>query len=347
MPKRARKASAPGKRTAAAPVTRLRARTADAAAPVTRVRSRAEAAAAIPRDRAKRADAPVTRVGARKPDPATPVTRDRARKADAAATDARNTVGSLAKGLRVLETFTAERPELTLSEVARGAGIDPGTAFRMLNTLVMLGYIAKTPERRFRLTLKVVDLGFHAIGRSDLRELARPSLRSLVGEVTEAASLGVLDGADILYVERVRAGLTRLGIDIRVGTTIPAVHVVIGHAILAFLPAKERDRVLAIPPRRDEIGSPRPTRAELERSLAQVRAQGFAVQDSMFGNGLRILAAPVLDVDGYPIAAVSVAAPGVRISLEEFRARALVPVRHAAADIARAIQASGTISAAV
>ena len=65
---------------------------------------------------------------------------------------------------------------------------------------------ARVPEgRRFRLTLKVIDLGLHAIGRSDLRELARPILRSLVDEVSEAASLGVLDGADILYVERVRA----------------------------------------------------------------------------------------------------------------------------------------------
>ena len=109
----------------------------------------------------------------------------------AAEEDSRNVVNSLSKGLRVLEAFTFERPEMTLSEVARYAAIDPGTAFRMLNTLVMLGYVARVPEgRRFRLTLKVIDLGLHAIGRSDLRELARPILRSLVDEVSEAASLG-------------------------------------------------------------------------------------------------------------------------------------------------------------
>ena len=94
----------------------------------------------------------------------------------------------------------------------------------MLNTLVMLGYISRVPEgRKFRLTLKVTDLGFHAIGGADLREIARPILRSLVGEVSEAASLGVLDGADIVYIDRVRAGLTRIGVDIRIGTTIPGV----------------------------------------------------------------------------------------------------------------------------
>lgn len=264
------------------------------------------------------------------------------------ADDSRNLVNSLSKGLRVLEAFTAERTEMTLSEVARAAGIDPGTAFRMLNTLVMLGYVARVPEgKRFRLTLKVIDLGFHAIGRADLRELARPVLRSLVGEISEAASVGVLDGADVLYVERVRAGLTRLGVDIRIGTNIPAVSGVIGHAILAFLPAGQLDRVLATPPRRGELAVNPMSRTELSRALALVRRHGYASQDSMFGNGLRILAAPVLDVDGYPVAAVSVAAPAVRLTLDEFCARALEPVRAAAADIARAVQASGTILAAI
>ncbi len=271
-----------------------------------------------------------------------------ASRSASAGEDPRNLVNSLSKGLRVLEAFTAERPEMTLSEVARAAAIDPGTAFRMLNTLAMLGYVARVPDsKRFRLTLKVVDLGLHAIGRSDLRELARPILRSLVGEISEAASVGVLDGADILYVERVRAGLMRLGVDIRIGTNIPAVSGVIGHAILAFLPAAERERVLAIKPRRGELAVSQFSKVGLRKTLEAVRRQGFAMQDSAFGNGLRILAAPVLDVDGYPVAAVSVAAPAVRMSADQFRVLALEPVRNAARDIARAVQASGTISTAI
>jgi IclR family pca regulon transcriptional regulator len=277
------------------------------------------------------------------------VRREKRRPANGSADkDSRNVVNSLSKGLRVLEAFTFERSEMTLSEVGRAADIDPGTAFRMLNTLVMLGYVARVPEgKRFRLTMKVVNLGLHAIGRADLRELARPILRSLVDEVSEAASLGVLDGADILYVERVRAGLTRLGVDIRIGTHIPAISGVIGHAVLAYLPEPERDRVLATQPRRGELAASPMSRTQLLHSLATVRRQGYALQDSMFGNGLRILAAPVLDVDGYPVAAVSVAAPAIRLSLDDFRARALDPVRGAAADIARAVQASGTVSMAI
>jgi IclR family pca regulon transcriptional regulator len=262
--------------------------------------------------------------------------------------DGRNVVSSLAKGLRILEAFSAERPELTLSEVAALAGLDPGTAFRMLNTLVMLGYLTRIPDsKRFRLTLKVVDLGLHAIARADLREIARPILRSIVGEVNEAASLGVLDGADVLYVERVRAGLTRIGVDIRIGTTIPASWSTIGEALLAYLPKAELDRVLAMTPGTGTFPHKPMNRAEIAERLANVREHGYALRDSYFGSGLRVLAAPVLDVDNYPLAAISVAVPQMQMSQEDFRARALAAVRRAATDIAKAVQASGTVSAAV
>lgn len=260
--------------------------------------------------------------------------------------DQRNMVNSLAKGLRVLEAFTAERSELTLSEVGALAKLDPGTAFRMLNTLVMAGYVSRIPDsKRFRLTLKCTDLGLHAIGRADLREIARPILRSLVGEVNEAASLGVLDGADILYIERVRAGLTRMGVDIRIGTTIPAFWSTIGEAMLAFLPPRELARVLALKPRAGGFPHKPMQRAEIERGLRSVREDGYALRDSYFGSGLRVLAVPVLDIDNYPLAAVSVAVPQMQLTSEEFRARALDAVRRAASDIARAIQASGAVSA--
>ncbi len=279
------------------------------------------------------------------PKPVKPLKADAAPDAEE---DQRNLVNSLAKGLRVLESFTAERAELTLSEVAKLARLDPGTAFRMLNTLVMSGYVARIPDsKRFRLTLKVTDLGLHAIGRADLREIARPILRSLVGEVNEAASLGVLDGADILYIERVRAGLTRIGVDIRIGTTIPAFWSTIGEAMLAYLPPKELSRILSIEPRPGVFPHKPMNKDEIMRSLQSIRATGYALRDSYFGSGLRVLAVPVLDTDNYPVAALSVAVPQMQMTSEEFQARALDAVRRAAHDIGRAVQASGAVLVAV
>ena len=80
----------------------------------------------------------------------------------------KNTVQSLAKGFRVMHAFTADEPELKLSEVARRAGLDNGTAFRLLETLVMLGYLERLPDtKQYRLTLKPLELGFNAIARMD------------------------------------------------------------------------------------------------------------------------------------------------------------------------------------
>ena len=278
--------------------------------------------------------------------PRSPKIAPEAADAETPAADQRSLVNSLAKGFRILESFTAERLEMTLSQVAAAAALDPGTTFRMLNTLVMLGYVARVPDTKlFRLTLKAADLGLNAIGHADLREIVRPILRSLVGELNEAASLGVLDGADILYIERVRAGLARLGVEIRIGTTIPASCSTIGHALLAHLPKPEVARVLAAVPRVGIMPTVPVSQAALDQTMSEVRRVGYLLRESYYNNGLRILAVPVLDIDGYPIAALSVAAPVVRTGADDFLSRTAGPVRAAAREIARAVQASGTVSA--
>lgn len=252
----------------------------------------------------------------------------------------RNTVQSLAKGFKVLEAFDAEHEEMSLSQIALKSKLDPGTTFRMLNTLVDLGYVSRVPDsRRFRLTLKVLDLGFHAIAHRDWRTSVRPVLRTLVSDLSEAASFAVLQGPDVLYIERVRAGVTRLGVDIRIGTTVPTLRTAVGMAILAFLSAAELERVLAAAQVQDEAVE------GIKQRLVQVREQGYILQNSLLTEGLRILAVPVLDADGYPLGAISVAAPSVRCTDDYLRDNALQPTRLAAAEVAKAIQASGSVAA--
>jgi IclR family pca regulon transcriptional regulator len=254
----------------------------------------------------------------------------------------KNLVNSLAKGFRVLEAFTAAERELSLSEVARRAELDNGTAFRMLNTLVALGYVARVPgAKRFRLTLKPLELGFNAIARSDLRDLARPVLRSLVGEVNEAASLGVLDGADVVYVERVQAGLVRMGVDIRIGSRIPAWYTAIGQVLLAFCSEGDRERAVA-GSRFERMAVDVPASPDaLAVRLEGVRRDGYAYSDWSNLNGLRVLAAPVLDRNGVATAGLSVAAPAMRTTGEAFVATVLEPLRTRAREISLALAVAG------
>jgi IclR family pca regulon transcriptional regulator len=252
----------------------------------------------------------------------------------------KSSVQSLAKGLRLLEAFGSDDEPLTITELAERANLDPGTTFRMLNTLVHLGYVHRLEKRRYELSLKVLDLGFNAIGRRDLRSIVRPVLRSLVGGKIEAASFGVLEGGNVVYVERVRAGLTRLGVDIRIGSGIPAAINVLGHAILAFLPDADLDQVLAS--ETPQVGYPIVSRARLLPQLKRIRADGFAAGSSQISAGLDVLAVPVLDEGGYPIAAMSVAAPSVVCPLGEMRELMLGKLRSAAKDIAKVMQMSGS-----
>jgi IclR family pca regulon transcriptional regulator len=254
----------------------------------------------------------------------------------------KNTVQSLAKGFRVLQAFTAEEPELKLAEVARRAGLDNGTAFRLLETLVMLGYLERFAEtKQYRLTLKPLELGFNAIARMDLRTIAQPELRALVGTVREAASIGILDRDEVVYIERFNEGQARLGVDIRVGSRLPAYCTAIGHSILAFLPRTETRRILAMS-RRVKINDHTPvTLDEIEEQLREVRSAGYAISDSEYIAGLRVLSAPILGSDGCAIAALSVAAPSPRMPLKEFVALTAGPVIASAAKIAHALSAAG------
>ena len=265
----------------------------------------------------------------------------------AASPDPKSLVASLAKGLRVLAAFEAGRPALTITEAAKATGLDHGTVFRLLQTLQMLGYVERLPDSRaFRLTLKVLDLGFAALAQLDVRGAAQPELRALVNSLGHAASLGVLDRDEVVYVERVQESGVRLGVDIRVGSRVSAPVTAIGQAILAYLPPGQAARILAM---RDRAALPAhlpKTPEALAATLAAVRARGYAVADGDTIAGLRVLAAPILGADGSAIAAISIASPGMQAPLEDHVAAAAPALLAAAARISRALAASGQTIAA-
>ncbi|MCW2285817.1 IclR family pca regulon transcriptional regulator [Rhodoblastus acidophilus] len=281
----------------------------------------------------------------RQPKTAKPASEKKPKDSAAAA---KSTVQSLAKGFRVLEIFSDDRDDLTLSEVASEADLDAGTTYRLLTTLVNLGYVHRDEKtKRFSLTLKVLDLGFHAIGRRDIRSIARPALRRLVHDTGEAASFAVLEGADVLYIERVRSGLVRFGVDIRVGTTIPAHISVIGQCILAFLSPASLDAYMAVSRDRTHNFRDKRSAEDVLPTLASIREKGYVVGESTLTEGLRILAVPVLGQDGDAIGAVSITTPTVRRLADNLEKGALQGAKAAAREIAAAIEANGSVEASI
>jgi IclR family pca regulon transcriptional regulator len=271
------------------------------------------------------------------------------RKSEKPAAD-KSLVCSLEKGFRVLQAFDGQEPDMNLTQISRRTGLDAGTTFRLVKTLVKLGYLTQIENsKRYSLGLKVLDLGFSAIGRVDFRTRARPILRSLVSEVDEAASLGVLAGIDIVYIERIHAGLARMGVDIRIGSRVPAHRTTIGHSILAFLNAEQRERIIMLSEQRDPLPRATVPMAALEERFAEIRKQGYAVSDERFilFPGLRVVAAPILDDDGQPQGAMSIAAPTGRAPLESFLKETRKPLLDAAHNLGRAMNLSGGSALAI
>jgi IclR family transcriptional regulator, pca regulon regulatory protein len=254
----------------------------------------------------------------------------------------KNQVQSVAKAFAVLKAFSPGLPELTAAEVAARAGLDRGTAFRLIHTLVGLGYLRAVPDggRRFRLTLKCLELGHSVLAAGHLPGHAEPLLRELVPAVADAGSLGVLDRGEVIYLARVDAGLERHGVVRRPGSRIGAYATALGQAILAWLPRQEQGAHLESVARVKLAERTLTDMDALLARLAEVRARGYAVSDGENAYGLVTVAAPVLDPRGAPCAGVSLTVGGGRMSGAEFAALAAPQAQRLAAELSDGMRLS-------
>src|SRR4029450_12396595 len=142
-------------------------------------------------------------------------------------------VQSLERGLTVIQTFDAEHPRLTLSEVAARTGLTRATARRLLLTLGELGYVSSN-GRRFSLTPRAPDIGYPYLSSLNVQQIAQPYLEALSERVHESVSVTVLDGADIVYVARVPTKRI-MTISLGLGSRLPAYCTSMGRVLLAEL----------------------------------------------------------------------------------------------------------------
>src|SRR5271154_2020781 len=131
---------------------------------------------------------------------------------------------SLERGLAILSCFTPARPVLGIADIADQLGMSRSTTHRYVITLVALGYLEQGASRKYRLGLRVTDLGMSALNSTGLREHSRPYLEELRQRTTYTVNLAVLDGPEILYVDRARSyrrGQGKIDLDLRTGSRLP------------------------------------------------------------------------------------------------------------------------------
>jgi IclR family KDG regulon transcriptional repressor len=229
-------------------------------------------------------------------------------------------LSTVRNAVRVLTSFSLEERELGVSELARRLGLGRSTVHRLLVTLAQDGLLEQNPASgRYRLGLRTYELGMLAAAHMDIREAAQPVLTQLRDQTAETVQLAVLDGREVVYIDRLETTQT-VRIFGHVGHRNQAHCTSTGKALLASLPADALDRLLdgwvleAKTPY--TITDP----AKLREELAKVRRAGFAENVNETGVGVASVAAPIRDAAGAVVAAVSVAGPVMRVDGRSLRA---------------------------
>ena len=222
--------------------------------------------------------------------------------------------GTVHKAMAVISAFSYADPVLGVSELSRRLGLGKSTVHRILTTLADDGFVERTPDERYRLSIKMYELGQQVAASIELREIVHPALERLRNETGETAHVAVLSGTDVVYVDRLESPhmmrlLTRLGRRRAAHATSS------GKCLLAFGPRSTVAAVVA-------AGLPRlgprtiTSKSILHKRLADVRRNGYAISIDEAAPGMASVAAPIFDGAGECIAAISVAGPVTRLRAE-------------------------------
>ncbi|MGW0163234.1 IclR family transcriptional regulator [Mycobacterium sp. NPDC003323] len=230
----------------------------------------------------------------------------------------------------VLDAFDGPG-RLTLAQIVRRTGLPRSSAHRMLERLVQLRWLRRS-GRDYELGMRLVELGSLAVHQDRLHKAAIPMLHELHAATGLVVHLAVLEGSDVVYMEKVGNRLTA-AIPTRVGGRQPAHCAAVGKAMLAFAGEPDLDASTASAlPRRTKYSISTP--AQLRAELAKVRSHGVAFDREESVPGFGCVAAPIGD-PGQAVAAVSVCGP---MNQMKFDQQLVAPVRMAAMGIWRAVE---------
>jgi len=242
-------------------------------------------------------------------------------------------VQSFARGLAVIRSFSAEAPQQTLSEVAARTGLTRAGARRILLTLQTLGYV-ESDGKQFRLTARILELGFAYLSSMPIWDLAEPVMEGLVEQVRESCSAAVLDGTEIVYVLRLHTHKimrTTLG----VGSRLPAYCTSLGRMLLAGLPDAELEQRLRASDLRQHTRHTVTDIPTLMSLIRQARTQGWCLVNQELEEGLISVAAPLTNRAGQTVAALNISGQANRTSAEVMQASLLPALLAAAQAISR------------
>ncbi len=230
-------------------------------------------------------------------------------------------INSLGKATKILELL-AETGELSVSEIGKKLGMHRSATHRFLATLRELGFLEQSEDSCYRLSFKLFELGTKGANRLEVTRVAHPFLIDLATRHEDTANLGIMDGTDVIYVDKVESPHL-LRMDLAIGHRVPAYCTAMGKAILAHRPATEVEKLFRGTKFESRTSKTVLSLQDLLERLRNIRHEGYALDDEELSLGIRCIASPIFDFTGRCVAAISIAGPTLRITydkVEEIRA---------------------------
>jgi IclR family pca regulon transcriptional regulator len=239
---------------------------------------------------------------------------------------------SLARGLLVIQSFTPQHPQMTISQLSVKTGLSRAAVRRCLYTLTKLGFAAAEDGSRYALSPRMLTLSNTYSSSNPLSTAAQPILERMSAAYRESFSVGTLDGDDILYVARTTVQRV-MAVDLQIGSRLPAYCTSMGRVLLAHLPAEQLEQYLA-----RVVLTPHTSRTvnsteKLSLILRNVRRNGYALVDQEYEVGLRSLAVPVYAPSGRVVATINLSGSAPRMPVYEMQTRYLPVLRSAASEL--------------
>jgi IclR family acetate operon transcriptional repressor len=251
-----------------------------------------------------------------------------------------NSVGTLARGLDVLELFAAAGPELSQKQISDALGLPMPTVYRLTALLTERGWVDRDPAtRRLRLGLEPTRLMPALMAGMRLPELARPHLVQLASSLQETVNAAILQGSEIVYLLS-ESGGRLLTPQVTVGMRLPAHCTALGKCLLAQVSEDVARQALGEEPYEQLTARTLTGWDQLAAQLAAIRAAGVAVSEEEYEIGLVSVAVPVVWPDGPGMAAINVSLPTARAT-PAFRRQLKDGLLHAAQAIERSIGVPG------
>lgn len=243
-----------------------------------------------------------------------------------------NFMASLARGLLVIQAFTPQTPQMTISQISVRTGLSRAAVRRCLYTLSKLGFAGAEDGQRYSLRPKMLTLANTYTASSTLATAAQPILERMSAALGESFSVATLDGDDIVYIARTT--VTRvMSVDLHIGSRLPAFCTSMGRVLLAYLPQDQLENYLSRATLTQFTPRTMTSPDKLRLALRNVRRNGYALVDQELEVGLRSLAVPVYAPNGRVVATVNLSGNAPRMPMLDMQTRFLPHLRAAANEL--------------